>query len=352
MLKAIRIQQPVKEGKDIEAQLHETSKGSFEVDLFCPGDAEGIAELFKAVYGNDYPIKLFYDPPALTAANKKGDYYSVVARSKNGEIIGIHNLYRSAPSPDVYEWGGGLVLKEWRVVGVSGAIESFMSEKVIPELGMHIVFGEAVTNHVAMQKHAQGFGFQPTALEVGLMPGEAFAGEGVTSSRVSTMMRFRIYRNIPQTVFLPPVYSEAIKFLYTDFKTGRAFTESLEPIPSGVSSRPKMDFFDFAKVARIAFHETGGDFAQGLSNLESEVVNKECLVIQVWLKLTTPWIGALVDVLQGKGFFLGGILPQWFDDDGLLMQKLFFTPDFESIQLLPDSSLRIRELVETDWRRI
>lgn len=335
----------------MEAQQNETSKGPFEVNLFSPGDAGGVAELFKAVYGNDYPIKLFYDPAALTAANKKGDYYSVVAKSENGEIIGIHNLYRSAPSPDVYEWGAGLVLKEWRVVGVSGAIESFMSERVIPELGMHAVFGEAVTNHVAMQKHAQGFGFQPTALEIGLMPGEAFTGEGVTSGRVSTMMRFRIHRNIPQTVFFPSIYNEAIKFLYTDFKTGRAFTESVEPIPSGVLSRPKMDFFDFAKVARIAFHETGADFARGLSDLESEVVDKGCQVIQIWLKLTTPWIGALVDVLRGNGFFLGGILPQWFDDDGLLMQKIFFAPDFQSIKLLSDNLRQIRDLVEADWRR-
>jgi hypothetical protein len=48
---------------------------------------------------------------------------------------------------------------------------------------------------------------------------------------------------------------------------------------------------------------------------------------------------------------LGGVLPQWFDDDGLLMQKLLFNPDFESIQLYSDRALRIRELVKADWQR-
>jgi hypothetical protein len=142
-----------------------------------------------------------------------------------------------------------------------------------------------------------------------------------------------------------------MQFLYTDFAAGRVFRESVEPIPAGIVSRSQMDFFDFAKVARITFDETGGDFAQRLSDLEAEAENKGCLVIQVWLKLTTPWIGALVEVLGERGFFLGGILPQWFDDDGLLMQKLFFIPDFESMQLLADSSLRMRELVEADWRQ-
>jgi hypothetical protein len=334
----------------MEPHKHQTSKGSFEVKLLRPEDAEKVTRLFRAVYGDDYPIKLFYDPAALIEANKKGDYYSTVARSENGEIIGMHNLFRSAPSPDVYEWGVGLVHKDWRIVGVSRAIEIFMLEKVIPELGMHTVFGEAVTNHVAMQKHSQDYGFKPTALEVGLMPGEAYTGEGVTSGRVSTIICFRIYRNITQTVFLPENYKEAIKFLYRDFAAGRSLTESIDPIPSEGASRSQMDFFDFAKVARIAFQETGADFIQHLSDLENEAVSKGCLVIQVWLKLTMPWIGAVADVLRQKGFFLGGILPQWFDDDGLLMQKLFFTPDFESIQLLPDSSLRIRELVEADWR--
>jgi len=336
----------------MEPHLHQTTKGSFEVNLLGPGDAEGVVQLFRAVYGDDYPIKLFYDPAALITANKNGDYYSIVARTLSGEIIGIHNLFRSAPSPDVYEWGGGLVLKEWRIVGVSRAIEIVMKEKVIPELGMHTVFGEAVTIHLAMQKHGQDYGYKPTALEVGLMPGEAYTGEGVTSSRVSTMMRFQVYRNIPQKIFVPATYDQALKIIYGDFNAGRTFAESLEPIPTGTVSRPPMDFFDFAKVARIAFPETGGDFAQHLSDLESEAEAKGCLVIQLSLKLTTPWIGALVEILRERGFFLGGLLPQWFDDDGLLMQKLFFTPDFESIQLLSDNSQRIGELVEADWRRV
>jgi hypothetical protein len=226
-----------------------------------------------------------------------------------------------------------------------------MNEKVIPELGMHTVFGEAVTIHVTMQKHAQEVGFNPTALEIGLMPGEAYAGEGVTSSRVSTTMSFRIQRNIPQTIFWPAIYNEARQFLYRDFNIGRTFSESVEPLPTGTATRAEREFFDFAKVTRIAFHETGADFAQRLSDLESEAENRGAQVIQAWLKLTTPWIGAMVDILRERGFFLGGILPQWFDDDGLLMQKIFFAPDFQSIKLLSDNLRQIRDLVEADWRR-
>ena len=339
---------------NMENRIHESFNGtkrSFEVGLFRSEDAEGVAKLFRSVHGEDYPIKLFYDPLKLMRANQEGDYYSIVARSEDGEIIGIHNLFRSAPSREVYEWGVGLVLKEWRSMGVSGAIERYMIESVVPELGMHTVFGEPVTIHLQMQKHSEKYGFQPTALEVGLMPGEAYSGEGVISHRVSTLSCFRVYRNIPQKIFLPVTYNEAIRFMYGDFSLGRTFSESTEPIPLSTVSHANMDLFDFAKVARISFFETGSDFAERMSDLEAEALEKGSIVVQVWLKLTSPWVGNVVKVLQERGFFLGGVLPQWFDDDGLLMQKLLFIPDFESIQLYSERASRIRDLVKADWKR-
>ena len=333
---------------EIQNSLDEPQE-SFTVRLFRPEDAEGIAQLFRSVHGQDYPIKIFYDPEKLTRANEQGDYHSVVARSKAGEIIGIHNLFRSAPSRDVYEWGVGLVLKEWRGKGVSGAIVVHMLGKVVPKLGMHTVFGEPVTIHVHMQKEGEAYGFEPTALELGLMPGEAYSGEGVTAGRVSTLLFFRCYRNIPQEVYLPAPYDEALRFMYGILSSGRSFREAGAPIPKDTVSESSMDVFEFAKVARIAFLKTGSDFAQHMSDRESEAEERGTLVIQVWLKLTSPWIGEAVKILRGKGFFLGGVLPQLFDDDGLLMQKLFFVPDFGSIQLHSDRSSRIRDLVKSDW---
>lgn len=324
---------------------------SFKVGLFDPVDAEGVARLFRSVHGDNYPIKIFYDPAKLTRANEQGDYYSVVARSKSGEIIGIHNLFRSAPSRDVYEWGVGLVLKEWRDVGVSATIVRHMLEKVVPRLGMHTVFGEPVTIHVQMQKQGQAYGFETTALEIGLMPGEAYSGEDVTAGRVSTLLFFLCYRNIPQAVYLPASYDEALRFMYGNFSLDRSFHEAGEPIPGRTVSESHMDVFDFAKVARIAFLETGSDFAEHMSDLESEAEGKGAIVIQVWLKLTSPWVGEVVKVLRGKGFFLGGVLPQWFESDGLLLQELLFTPDFDSIQLHSDRARRIRDLVKSDWEQ-
>ncbi len=38
-----------------------------------------------------------------------------------------------------------------------------------------------------------------------------------------------------------------------------------------------------------------------------------------WLNLAEPWVGDAAAILREKGYFWGGVLPRWFDTDGLLM---------------------------------
>ena len=72
---------------------------------------------------------------------------------------------------------------------------------------------------------------------------------------------------------------------------------------------------------------------------------------QCFVPLGTPAAAATVATLRSVGFFLGGFLPAWFGDDGLLMQKLFVTPCFDDIKLYSERARTILELVKTDWQR-
>jgi hypothetical protein len=81
-------------------------------------------------------------------------------------------------------------------------------------------------------------------------------------------------------------------------------------------------------------------------------LEKGVVVLQVWLKLSWPWIGHAVNILRKRGFFLGGILPRWFDVDGMLMQKIIGQPNWEGIQLHSDRAKKILEIVKADWQRI
>ncbi|MBA4397403.1 MAG: hypothetical protein C0394_08475 [Syntrophus sp. (in: bacteria)] len=325
----------------------------FTVGGFRPEDADGIVRLFRAVYGEGYPIRLFYDPAAITAANREGRYYSIVARAPAGEIVGATHLYNSAaPCKVLYEWGAGLVLKEYRNLGVNSHLGAFLLDNFITR-NPHIeeVFGEPVCNHPVLQKAVIPLKFIETAIEVALMPAEAYSREKSAAGRVATLTAFRCYKPKPHRIFLPPAYEQELRGIYARLDDARDVVVSEGEIPGARPTKADLTVFDFARVARIAVPETGGDFSNRLAVLEGEALLKNTVVFQVWLNLTEPWAGAAVDILRDRGYFFGGALPRWFDGDGFLMQKLLCPPDFESIVLVSDFAKQLLEFIKQDWRR-
>lgn len=323
-----------------------------EISLFRDGDGAGITALFRDVYGEGYPIKLFYDPAAIARANTTGDYYSIIARQADS-IVGVEHLYRSAPDPGVYEAGAGLVRKDCRNLGLTKRLLEFICEEWVPrQPDIHEVFGEPVCNHPYMQKAVAGLRFVEMALEIALMPAEAYTQEQSATGRVAALLIFRSYRPKPHRVFLPPAYEKELRFLYPALDEQRELATADEPLPTAGDSEITMTVFDFARVARIAVAHTGADFIARLTALEQEATARGVWVFQVWLNLAQPCVGAAVEHLRKHGYFLGGPLPRWFDTDGLLMQRLLCPPDFEQIQLHADRSRELLALVRQDWHSV
>jgi hypothetical protein len=325
---------------------------SFTVGEFLPEDAEGIVRLFKAVYGEHYPVRLFYNPEELIRANREGRYISIVARTPSGEVIGVNHLYPSAPYRSLYESGVGLVRKEYRSLGVNTRTLGYLYEDYIPRHPeIEEVFGEAVCNHPYMQKAIAPYRYVETAIEVALMPAEAYVKEKSAAGRVATLTAFRCYRPKPHRIFLPAAYDDVLRRIYGRLDDARELAPSVEEIPAGSASRMEMMVFDFARVARIAVPAIGGDFSVRIAELEAEGREKKAVLFQVWVDLTTPWVGAAVAALRESGYFFGGALPRWFDGDGMLMQKLHCPPDFEGIVLESAFSKELLRIIQEDWRR-
>jgi hypothetical protein len=329
------------------------AKEDVTVGVFRPEDAQGIADLFRAVYGESYPVQLFYHPEELTRANLEERYYSFTARTKSGKVVGAVNLFRSAPFKSVYELGSGLVLKEFRGRGLNARIFNFVIDGFLPTCGaVEELFGEPVCNHTTTQKQVVAFHLVETALEAALMPAEAYRVERSAPGRVAAVLAFRSYKPKPQVVFVPPCYEEEFRFLYDAIDDRRDVAKGNTAPPRPEVTNAAMEIFDFARVARIAVHEVGKDFASRIDRLLAACVEKGVLVVQVWLGLNVPEIAYPVDELRSRGFFLGGALPRWFDHDGMLMQKLYCAPCFEDIRLYTDRSKAVLELVKRDYRRI
>jgi len=325
----------------------------FTVGAFHPEDAPGIVRLFRAVYGEHYPIRLFYDPAAIVKANMGGAYYSIVARKAAGEVIGVNHLYPSAPYPGLYESGVGLVLKEYRNTGANGRMLDFLYNDFVPA-NSHIeeVFGEAVCNHPYMQKAIRTFRYVETGIEVALMPAEAYDKERSARGRVATLAAFRCYRPGMHRICLPPAYEMILRRIYERLDDQRDIGVATEKIPEDTVTQAQMTVFDSAGVARMAVHQIGTDLGDCIFNLERRAQAQKAVVFQIWLNLTAPWVGEAVEILRRAGYFFGGALPRWFNGDGLLLQKLLCSPDFESIVLDADFPRELLEVIQADWRRV
>lgn len=322
------------------------------IDAFRPTDAEGIAALFQAVYGDGYPVKVYYDPRALIEANETGDLYGIVASNSAGSVVGAVHLFRSAPFKALYEIGSGLVLKGYRNLGINKRLLGFIMEEWIHTNKLvEAVWGEAVCNHVHMLKAQTYFGYIETALEIALMPAEAYEAEQSATSRVATQVAFRSYRPKPHRVYLPATYERELRFIYSKLDDQREFATADNVLPTEGLSEIKMAYSDFAQVVRVTVHHVGADFETRMDDLDGEALGKGAVVNQIWLNLGSPWVAAAVDILRDRGYFIGGVFPRWFDQDGLFMQKLLCPPEFEEIKLASDRGRELLEMIRQDWGR-
>jgi hypothetical protein len=324
----------------------------WEVDLFRPEDAEGVVKLFLSVYGREYPVKAYIDTGMLIRENAAGRIISSVARTPRGDIVGHDALFCSAPYQGIREAGAGVVHVDYR--GGQGIFTKMAAHGIregANRFGVEAAYGESVCNHVFSQKMTHSLGWISHALEVDLMPDSAYRQEKSAPARVASILDLVTLRPKPHEVFIPSVYEGAFSFLYPGLDDRREVSKAGKRPPSDSRTRIQVTYFDFARVARMAVWEPGADFREIFEAEEKKVLEKGGLVLQVWLNLAFPWVDSAVEVLRERGYFLGGLLPRWFDQDGMLMQKIVKRPDWESMQIHFDRAKRIRDLVYEDWER-
>lgn len=329
---------------------------SWSIDVFRPGDAEGVVELYYHIYGDQYPVKTVYDPGELIRQSA-GDAFRIVARTEAGEVVGHIALYRSTPpNLALYEQGQLMVRHDYRATDIAARLVSFATIETPAQYGLEQIWGEAVCNHLVTQQMTAKKGFFATALEVDLIPAQsytkAFSQPIKNVGRVSALAVFRTFKTKPQTVYLPGVYEEALRLLYSAYDFGHTFVSSCRNIPEETLTRGKIDVFASAGVVRVTLFEIGQDLTAYLEQVHQKVVAEGAAIIQVFLPLSQPFVGVGVDVLRKNGYFLGGVMPRWFDDDGLFMQKLLIEPNFTGIHLYTKQAKLILNLIEKDWQTV
>jgi hypothetical protein len=323
-----------------------------EVDLLRPEDAPGVAALFRAVYGEGYPQRDYLEPERLAAANAEARIVSSVARTPRGDIVAHNALFRSAPHPATFESGAGVVLPSYRQGSLFTKVVVHGLEHGAPAAGAEMVFGEPVCNHVYSQKLVVSLDYSETALEVDLMPAAAYQAEHSAQGRVSALLAFNPPVPRRMAAHLPEVYRAELEEIYGWYRhEERDLLPATEAPPADEPARVEARHFASAGVSRLTAWSLGPGFPAAWRAAEEEAAGQGSEVVQAWLPLDRPWVGAAVEELRGRGYFFGGVLPRWMDSDALLLQWVATEPDWEAIQLAFDQGRRLREMARADRRR-
>jgi GNAT superfamily N-acetyltransferase len=325
---------------------------AIEIDFFRPEDAPGVAKLFLQVYGEGYPIEIYYHPERLIEENASGRILSSVARTQAGEVVGHDALVLLDAASQLYENAAGVVLPGFRGQGVFFRLMKHNIFDYAKRFGLHEILGEPVCNHLQLQKMCLQLGYRETGMEVDLMPAAAYTKEQSAHGRVSVLLGYFLHDSVPRNVFLPPVYRDELEYLYTGMGGERTFVGTKGELPIAGESRGKMDTFAFAQVSRISIHCIGSDFEAFILRLENEARDSGTDIFQAWLPLTSPFVSAATNILRKHDYFIGGLLPGWFGGDGLLMQKVKSETDWESIALYSEHAKNIAGIVRNDQKKV
>ena len=322
----------------------------FQVRFYRPEDGPGVARLVFAVYGDGYPIDTYYLPERITEASLNGNLHSVVAVTADGDVVSHLALIRSSPpNPNLYELGLGLTLPAYRPTKAFGRCHRLLM--TLPgSRGIDAMYGEPVCNQVVTQKMAIMTSSVETALEPAIMPASIYdrghGGEG----RVACLMFFRVSTDHVRPLYVPLAYREDLKLLMDGLNLDRDMMyDACEPL-SGVTSL-EIRHFSATNVTRCTVIAPGSDLAERIRLLDNEMIERNHALLQCFIPLGVPWSIPVIELLRREGFFIGGILPLWFGDDGLLMQKLYVDGKFEEMRLCSARARRIREIVKADWLR-
>lgn len=314
-----------------------------EIKDFQPEDAQGVAALFYAVYGENHPVDSVYDPEQLLQANASRQMLPIVGRTESGDIVGMHAYFRNPPGKRIMEVGSWIVLPAYR----NTTLALRLAQRTLGDppacLDLKVIYTQNVCDHLISQRVSAKFHFISCALELEAMPSRPEDAQGGSGRRISLIDAFIIRQDDPHTVHLPAAYADTLRRMYASRGLRREFIEDEQPQGE---SRSSVQSMDAASLVRMTFDAVGRDIAKRLAHLERDYPERE--VVQLVLPLWRPGASLAVEAARDAGFFLGGLLPLWADRDMLLMQKLRAPPDCSRIQLHTQEAKELLDLVAAD----
>lgn len=174
-----------------------------QIRPLAESEAIQLARLVYRSYGYSYVYEDMYYPERIVSKHQAGLLHSWVAVAQSGELIGHIALMKPTPDDQAVEWGIAVVDPRWRGGGVMQALLKTLLD-ALAQRTESVAYAHAVTSHSYTQKTCIKFGFQPTALQLCLVPCLSYKQIKDAKQRESTFISVRCLQPLPSaTLFLP-----------------------------------------------------------------------------------------------------------------------------------------------------
>lgn len=293
-----------------------------------------VGDVFRSIYDYDFPVKDVYHPETLWREVREGRVAATLAFDGQGRPAGYISLFRSAPNPRLWEGGNLIVNPAYKQTCLSSLLfRHYLKPQIREPLNADGFFGEAVCHHYFTQVGCAKSGMSDCAIELDLLDGNSFKDNLAGSGRVACVLNFLEFTRPVAPVYLPQRYVEIVQRLSTPLYP-RSFLPADSPLPLGGITTREDRYHEAARTWKVYVREIGGDWRVAVDEMLREADFRDVVSLQVTLNTGIPHLGAAVESMRGRGFFLAGLAPRWFGNDGLLMQKVLGKePDYDGIKL-------------------
>ena len=329
------------------------SDSQFSIQPVTTHNAAHVAGVFRALYGDDFPIGYVYDGDQLLAELAGGRLSAALACDANDRAVGYISCYRCAPNAKLWEVGNLLVVPEYSASSLALALtDYFLQPGNLARESNDGIIDEAVCHHYFTQVACAKAGMVDCALALDQLDGASFKQHRPETARVACLLQFLEYAEASVRCHLPRCYDEILRRVLEPLAPRRLLAGDA-PLPTADETLASDDWWAAAGTWRVSVSRIGSDWATYLDRLLDEARARRAVSLQLVLNSDQPCIDAAVDALRRRGFFLGGLFPRWFGADGIMLQQLFGpAPDFAGIKLYSRTAKDLREYIEADWKSI
>ena len=329
------------------------SDSHFSIRPVSEQSAARVAVVFRAIYGDDFPVAYVYDAGLLLAKLASGRLTAALACDGDDRAVGYISCYKCAPNPRLWEVGNLLVVPEYSASSLALSLTAhFLQPGNLPREFNDGIVDEAVCHHYFTQVACAKAGMADCALALDQLDGASFKQHRPETARVACLLQFLEYSAASTTCHLPRRYADILRRLLEPLHPRRLLAGDA-PLPAAGATISSDDWWEAAGTWRVSVSCIGSDWGEYLDRLLGQARERRAVSLQLVLSADQPCLDEAVEAMRQRGFFLGGLFPRWFGADGIMLQQVFGqAPDFAGIKLYGRIAKELRKFVEADWTSV